>query len=100
LKARQVFFAPEAVADLEAIADWVAGVAGAAVATAYIDRLEDYCMRLDIASERGLSRDDVRSGLRVVGFEKKLTIAFIVEADSVTILRIHAGGRSWADVLA
>ncbi len=99
MKTRRVDFAPEAVADLAVIADWVTEVAGATVASSYLDRLEDFCMRLDLASERGPSRDDIRPGLRIVGFERKLTIAFLVEADSVIILRIHAGGRNWDEVL-
>lgn len=98
MRARRVDFAPEAVADLAAIADWVAEVAGIAAASSYLDRLEDFCLRLDIASERGQARDDIRPGLRVVGFERKLTIAFVVEEECVTILRIHAGGRNWDDL--
>ncbi|MEM5501433.1 hypothetical protein WNY59_07505 [Ahrensia kielensis] len=42
-------------------------------------------------------RDDIRSGLRIVGFEKRLTIAFIVSNTNVTILRIFYGGKNWED---
>ena len=43
--------------------------------------------------ERGMRRDDLFLGLRVVGFERRVTIAFHVGADTVTFLRILYGGR-------
>jgi hypothetical protein len=36
----------------------------------------------------------MRPGLRTVGFKRKATIAFLVRADSVTILRIFNHGRN------
>jgi toxin ParE1/3/4 len=35
--------------------------------------------------------------LRVVGFEKRITIAFMVSDHSVTILRLFYGGQNWED---
>jgi toxin ParE1/3/4 len=43
---------------------------------------------------RGTSREDLRPGLRVMGFERRVLIAFQVATDSVAILRILYGGRS------
>ena len=43
--------------------------------------------------ERGMRRDDLFPGLRVVGFERRVTLAFHVGADTVTFLRILYGGR-------
>lgn len=40
-----------------------------------------------------MRRDDLFPGLRVVGFERRVTIAFHVGADTVTFLRILYGGR-------
>jgi toxin ParE1/3/4 len=57
-------------------------------------------MRLDIASERGVLRDDIRPGLRVAGFERRLTVAFSVEAETVSIYRLFYGGQNWEEVLA
>ncbi len=36
------------------------------------------------------------SGLRIVGFERRVTVAFTVSEDRVTILRLFYGGRDWA----
>jgi len=42
---------------------------------------------------RGAGRDDLRPGLRILGFERRTVIALQVTADTVTILRILYGGR-------
>jgi toxin ParE1/3/4 len=57
-------------------------------------------MRLDLVSERGFLREDIRPGLRVLGFERRLTVAFSVEAETVTIYRLFYGGQNWEEVLA
>jgi toxin ParE1/3/4 len=33
--------------------------------------------------------------LRIVGFERRITIAFTVSTENVTILGIFYGGRDW-----
>ncbi|MDZ4366104.1 MAG: type II toxin-antitoxin system RelE/ParE family toxin [Afipia sp.] len=43
--------------------------------------------------ERGTRRDDLSPGLRIVGFERRVTIAFVVEEDEVIVLNILYGGR-------
>jgi toxin ParE1/3/4 len=39
-------------------------------------------------------------GLRVVGFQRRVTVAFVVEPERVVILRLFYGGANWADELA
>ncbi|WP_307270903.1 type II toxin-antitoxin system RelE/ParE family toxin [Labrys wisconsinensis] len=58
-----------------------------------------FCARLETASERGHRRDDIRLGLRVVGFEKRVVVAFTVDDERVTILRIFRGGVDWERAL-
>jgi toxin ParE1/3/4 len=91
---REVVFAPEARDDLLALYDWIAGAADPDTALAYVERLETFCLGLDLASERGQFREDVRPGLRIVGFERRVAIAFVV-GERVTILRLFYGGRDW-----
>ena len=43
--------------------------------------------------ERGRQRDDLRPGLRIVGFERRVSIAFHVSPDTLVIDRIFYGGR-------
>ena len=47
-----------------------------------------------------MRRDDLRPGLRVVGFERRIAVAFIVEPERVVILRLFYGGANWSDELA
>ena len=63
----------------------------------YIERLETYCAGFENAGERGQRRDDIRAGLRIVGFEQRVAIAFTVSNTEVTILRLYYGGQNWKD---
>lgn len=99
MKERRIAFAPEVAEDLIGLYDWIAAEASPAIAMAYIDRVEAFCLRLRIGSERGHLRPDIRPGLRIIGFERRLTIAFAVGEDAVTILRVFAAGRDWETTL-
>lgn len=48
-----------------------------------------------IEREVVFSLEDVRPGLRIIGFERRLTIAFIVQPESVTVPRVFTAGRDW-----
>ena len=100
MKRRQVEFTPEAEADMNAIYDWIAEQAGHAIALAYVEALEKYCLSLDLASERGTRRDDIRKNLRILGFRRRVTIAFAVEDARVVILRSFYGGQDWENILS
>lgn len=95
MKQRRVLLAPEAVADVNEIYEWVADAASHPIAMSYIERVETFCHDLGVGSERGHLRSDVRPGLRVIGFERRLTIAFMVGEETVTILRVFATGHNW-----
>ena len=99
MRQRAVAFAPEAQDDLRRLYDWIAEAAGEATALTYITRIEALCRGMSQASERGRLRDDIRPGLRVIGFERRVSIAFTVDETRVTILRINYGGRNWEDTL-
>jgi toxin ParE1/3/4 len=90
---RKVIFAPEARDDLFSLYSYVANQSGPEIAIGYINRIEAYCLRFDVAGERGTRRDDLRPGLRIVGFERRITIAFHVDPQTVTIDRIFYAGR-------
>lgn len=99
MKARLVLFAPEAVEDLEWLYGMIADDNGPERALGYLSRLQGFCNSLALASERGRLRDDVRPGLRIVGFERRVTLAFTVEAERVVILRCFYGGADWESTL-
>jgi toxin ParE1/3/4 len=89
----RVFLAPGARRDLEGIFRWIADAAGVESAHRYCARLESYCRRFDVFPNRGTRRDDLKPGLRLVGFERRVTILFEVADDRVIILRLLYGGR-------
>ena len=100
MESRKVVFTPEAQIDLLSLYEYIAADSGPARALSYIERIEGYCARFDLVAERGTRRDDIRPGLRIVGFERRVAIAFHVDATTVTIDRILYGGRELEDIFA
>lgn len=92
---RTVGLAPQAEDDLALLYDWIAESASPSVALAYTDKLKAFLQNLDIGSERGTPRDDIQLGLRILGFRRRVTIAFTVTNDRVIILRLFYRGRDW-----
>ncbi len=92
MKKYEVSFRPRAEADLFGLYQYIAEEAGTAVAGGYI---EAACLALAAFPERGTRRDDLRRGLRTIGFERRATIAFQVMQDEVVIIRIFYGGRDY-----
>jgi toxin ParE1/3/4 len=97
---REVIFAPEALEDLLRLYDFIDDHSGSERARAYTERVTLYCAGFGDFPERGMRRDDLRPGLRIIGFERRITIAFHIVRDRVTIDRILYGGRDWETLLA
>jgi toxin ParE1/3/4 len=95
VKTRRIIIAPEAEADLLDIENWLISTASIRTAETFVSRIIEFCESLDIASERGHRRNDVKEGIRIVGFERRVTIAFAVHDDRVDVLRIFRAGRDW-----
>lgn len=95
---REVVYSPELRLDLLDLYDWVASRASPAAAVVYLDRVEAYLQTFDIASERGQRFDDIRPGLRVAGFERRLSVPSWSKT-SGSILRVFRRGRDWAALL-
>ncbi len=89
----KVYFRPQAEDDLFALYDYIAGNAGRSIAGNYVDRIEAACMALATFPQRGTRRDDILPGLRTIGFERRVTIAFRVLKTRVEIVTIAYGGR-------
>lgn len=97
--AHKVYFRPRAEADLAALYDYIADQAGPEVAGHYLDRIEETCMKLANFPERGTRRPDIMAGLRTVGFERRVTIAFRVLKARVEIVTIAYAGREFESEL-
>ena len=59
-----------------------------------MEQIEKTFLGLGTMPNRGTERSDLRPGLRIMGFRRRVTIAFRVKGDSVSILRILYGGRN------
>ncbi|GLR57160.1 toxin ParE1/3/4 [Rhizobium leguminosarum] len=69
-----------------------------AVPRDYVTRIKTFVSGFETYPERGSIRDHVRPGLRIVGFERRVSVAFVVEPTEVVILRIlYAGQRFESD---
>ena len=88
-----VRFSPEAISDIARIYDYIASLSNEDIAAAYVARIYRYCLSLETFPERGVRRDDIWQGLRIVGFERKATIALEVTTDDVRIIRVFGRGR-------
>ena len=85
---------PSALADLLALHDHIAESSGLGVAGAYVQRISSVCSSLVTFPKRGIKRDDIRAGLRIMGFERRASIAFVIDGSDVVIVRIFYGGRN------
>ena len=61
--------------------------------------IADHCESQATFPLRGIGRDDLRPGLRITSYRKRVVIAFAVEGGSVNILCIHDGGQNYEATL-
>jgi toxin ParE1/3/4 len=95
----QVGFAPEAEEQLVQIYNYIAAEASPEIAADYTEAIVRLCETLQTFPLRGTRRDDIRAGLRVFGFRRRVSIAFEVGNERVTILGVYYGGQNFeADI--
>jgi toxin ParE1/3/4 len=95
---REVIFRPSALADLKDIFDYIEQQSPLNAAR-YVEKIEAFCMKLEYFSERGIRRDDLRPGIRILGFKNRISVAFVVSEEVVEIVRILYGGRDLQSAL-
>lgn len=79
-----VVFTPEANAQLVKLFAYIAESSSSEIAANYTQEIVRLCESLSTFPLRGTSRDDLRSGMRTLGFKRR-----------VTIVGIFYGGRSF-----
>lgn len=85
---------PEAESDLLRIYAFISEKsASRELGRRYVDRITGFLASFETFPERGTVRSDIRDGLRIIGFENRVSVAFIVEDDNVVVLRIAYGGQ-------
>ena len=91
--ARRVLILPSAERDLHRLYSYIRNHSGPEVAIGFVRRIRAYCEGFETFPERGQRRDDLRPGLRLVGFERRVVIAFTITAEAVEVGRVIYGGR-------
>jgi toxin ParE1/3/4 len=90
----ELVFRPAAERDLAELYAYIRDARGEpAVAIAYVRRIRAFCEGLVTFPERGTRRDDIRIGLRLASFERRVVVAFEIVPGKVRIGRILYGGR-------
>ena len=93
---------PAAEADLARLYHYISERSGSRdIAIGYVRRIRAQCEALLTFPERGHRRDDLRPGVRIVGFEKRVVIAYaILPHGDVEIGRVFYGGRNYEALLS
>ena len=94
-----VVYAPEAEAQLLSLYFQIASAASPDIAANYTDAIVKQCKSLKTFPMRGARRDDIRPGLRVFGFRRRVSITFEVTGEVVTVLGIFYGGQNFEAAL-
>lgn len=63
-------------------------------ARAYVARLQMFLAAFETFPERGTLYNEIRPGLRRVGFERRISVAFVVEDGEVVVLRLLYAGQA------
>ena len=91
---KEVNFTPAADDDLDRLYSYVLERSELPdIAIGYVRRIRRVCERLAFFPERGTRREDLGDGIRVMGFEHRVTVAFRLTGPGVEIVRILYGGR-------
>ncbi|WP_105425345.1 type II toxin-antitoxin system RelE/ParE family toxin [Neorhizobium tomejilense] len=93
MKRYRVRLTEEAEADVAWIYRSVRRMSSSAlVARNYIARVRAFLTEFETFPERGTIRD-ARNGMRLIGFERRVSVAFVVEDNEVVILRLLYAGQ-------
>lgn len=94
---RNLFYRPEARADLAKLYDYIVEQSSSHDrAQGYVRRIQAACEKLKAFPEVGRLRDDLRPGVRILGFERRVVIVYMVLASGdVEIGRVFYGGRDY-----
>lgn len=94
-----VVFTPEAEAQLVELYVYIAAKASPEIAARFTDGIVTYCESLGTFPVRGNRRDDIRPGLRMTSYRKRVAVAFHLDEDRVNIIGVFYGGQDYEAAL-
>jgi len=97
----EVIIGPDAADQLEELRDYLATKATRQIATGYVGRIIAYCEGLALFPHAGGSREEIRPGLKITSYQKRVTIAYVVDDDAqqVSVIGVYYGGQDWESAL-
>jgi toxin ParE1/3/4 len=93
MRALEVILREDAISDLQELLGYIAAQGVPRSALGYIRRIRARCDAIGLAPLGGTPRDDLQQGLRTVGFERRIVIAYVIQEDQVHITNVFYGGR-------
>jgi toxin ParE1/3/4 len=93
--ATRVVFTPEARTQLVELYRHIAASRSPDAAARYTEAIAAYCDGLRNIPQRGVARDDIRPGLRVTSYRRRVVIAFHPDAERVAIIAVFYGGQDY-----
>ena len=102
----QVIFTPLAVRQIESLHEYIGTHSSEKRADGYVSRIVAFCKGLTTFPSRGIQRNDLVPGLRVIGFERRATIAFVVSESVILVEGIFLrrtrfrDDLSWPEIIA
>lgn len=99
---RKLILRPAAQQDLKHIYAYIAERSGdPARAMNYIQRIRRSVSLLRTFPETGRLRNDLRQGLRILGFERRVVIAYVIlDSGDIEIGRVLYGGQDYDTLLS
>jgi toxin ParE1/3/4 len=98
----ELLLRPAAEDDLAQIARYIADASGSGKrAVDYVRRIREWCEHLRTFPQAGRMRDDLRPGVRIITFERRVVIAYmILTSGDVEIGRFFYGGRDYEAIIS
>jgi len=95
----KIVVSDEARAQLDDLYDYIAAAASPDTALRFNSAILDQLESLRDFPNVGTPRDDILAGLRTIGFRRRVTIAFVVEATEVLVVGVFYGGQDFEAIL-
>jgi toxin ParE1/3/4 len=101
MKRYEVVFTPEAQEHLLKLYRRIARRSTPDVAQRYTNAVVRYCEGFTTFPARGRKRDDIRPGIRTIGYRRRRQIAYIVEEEErrISIIGVFHGGQDYEAAL-
>ncbi|MCK3778944.1 type II toxin-antitoxin system RelE/ParE family toxin [Ensifer sesbaniae] len=96
----RIVYHPKAEAELDKLYADIALVAGSLTAGNFVDGVITFIENLETFPERGSVREGRIPGLRIIGYRRSVSVAFVVHGRDVVILGVfHRGQDITQDLL-